>query len=75
VERYLAKLLAKPPQPPDSRWLNEVRAFGIEFYDRIQHHIVDEEDQLLRLAEDRLTTEEQDSLAKAMEAVRGRDRV
>ena len=75
VERYLAKLLAEPPQPPDSRWLNEVRAFGIEFHDRIQHHIVDEEDQLLRLAEDRLTTEEQDSLAKAMEAVRGRDRV
>jgi hypothetical protein len=52
-----------------------VRSFGIEFHDRIQHHIVDEEDQLLRLAEDRLTTEEQDSLAKAMEAVRGRDRV
>jgi hemerythrin-like domain-containing protein len=72
VERYLAELLAEPPQPPDSRWLNELRSFGIEFHDRIQHHIVDEEDQLLRLAEDRLTAEEQESLAAAMSAVQGR---
>jgi hemerythrin-like domain-containing protein len=72
VERYLAELLAQPPQPPDSRWLNEVRSFGIEFHDRIQHHIVDEEDQLLRLAEDRLTPEEQESLAAAMSAVQSR---
>ena len=72
VERYLAELLAQPPQPPDSRWLNEVRSFGIEFHDRIQHHIVDEEDQLLRLAEDRLTAEEQESLAAAMSAVQSR---
>jgi len=73
LERHLAELLAVPPQPPDSRWLNELRSIGIEFHDRIQHHIVDEEDQLLRLAEERLTSEEQDSLAKAMEAVGGRD--
>jgi len=72
VERYLAELLAEPPQPLDSRWLNEVRSFGIEFHDRIQHHIVDEEDQLLRLAEDRLTAEDQESLAAAMSAVQSR---
>jgi hemerythrin-like domain-containing protein len=69
LERHLAELLAEPPQSPDSRWLNELRSFGIEFHDRIQHHIVDEEDQLLRVAEDRLTTDEQQALAKAMEAV------
>ena len=73
LERHLAELLAEPPQTPESRWLNELRSFGIEFHDRVQHHIVDEEDQLLRVAEELLTTEEQDSLAEAMEAVRGRD--
>ena len=70
LERHLAKLLTDPPQNPDSRWLSELRSLGIEFHDRIQHHIVDEEDQLFRLAEDRLTLEEQESLAKAMKAVR-----
>jgi hemerythrin-like domain-containing protein len=72
LERHLAELLAEPPQTPESRWLNELRSLGIEFHDRIQHHIVDEEDQLFRLAEDRLTREEQESLAAAMNTVRGR---
>ena len=72
LERHLAELLAEPPQTPESRWLNELRSFGIEFHDRIQHHIVDEEDQLFRLAEDRLTAEEQESLAGAMNAVQSR---
>ena len=72
LERHLADLLAEPPQTPESRWLNELRSFGIEFHDRIQHHIVDEEDQLFRLAEERLTGEEQESLADAMNAVQGR---
>src|ERR1700694_1185304 len=44
LERHLGELLAEPPQTPDSRWLNELRSLGIEFHDRIQHHIVDEED-------------------------------
>jgi hemerythrin-like domain-containing protein len=72
LERHLAELLAEPPQTPESRWLNELRSIGIEFHDRIQHHIVDEEDQLFRLAEDRLTAEEQESLARAMNAVQSR---
>lgn len=72
LERHLAELLAEPPQTPEARWLNELRSFGIEFHDRIQHHIVDEEDQLLRVAEDRLTAEEQESLASAMNAVQSR---
>jgi len=70
LERHLTELLAAPN--PESRWLNELRSFGIEFHDRIQHHIVDEEDQLLRVAEDRLTAEEQGSLASAMNAVQSR---
>ena len=72
LERHLAQLLAAPPQAPEARWLSELRSIGIEFHDRMQHHIVDEEDQLLRVADDRLTTDEQESLAKAMEAVRAR---
>jgi len=72
LERHLAQLLAAPPQAPEARWLSELRSIGIEFHDRMQHHIVDEEDQLLRLAEDLLTRDEQESLAKAMEAVRAR---
>lgn len=72
LEWHLAELLADPPQTPEPRWLNELRSIGIEFHDRIQHHIVDEENQLLRLAEDRLTTEEQERLARAMNAVQSR---
>ncbi|MCL5745753.1 MAG: hemerythrin domain-containing protein [Acidobacteria bacterium] len=72
VERYLAELLVESPQTPDSRWMSELRSLGIEFHDRIQHHIVDEEDHLLRLAEDRFTAKEQESLAAAMSAVQGR---
>ena len=72
LERHLAELLVEPPHTPESRWLNELRSLGIEFHDRIQHHIVDEEDQLFRVAEDRLTAEEQESLAGAMNAVQSR---
>jgi hemerythrin-like domain-containing protein len=72
LERHVAELLAEPPQDPDSRWLNELRSFGIEFHDRIQHHIVDEEDHLFRLAGERLSPEDQENLAEAMQAVRSR---
>jgi hemerythrin-like domain-containing protein len=72
LERHLADFLAEPQQTPESRWQNELRSFVIEFHDRIQHHIVDEEDQLFRLAEELLTREEQESLADAMNAVQGR---
>src|SRR5262245_37178380 len=74
LERHLVELLMEPPQPPEVRWLDELRSIGIEFHDRIQHHIVDEEDQLFRLAGDRLTGEDQESLARAMEAIPNRQR-
>jgi hemerythrin-like domain-containing protein len=69
VEIHVAAMLADPPLSPDSRWLNELRRLGIEFHDHIQHHIVDEEDHLFRVAEDCLTGEEQATLAAEMIAV------
>jgi hemerythrin-like domain-containing protein len=68
LERHVTELLAEP-RPSESLGLNELRSLGIEFHDRIQHHIVDEEDQLFRLAGERLTREDQESLAQAMERV------
>jgi hemerythrin-like domain-containing protein len=73
LEHHLAELLSDPPETPEARWLNELRSFGIEFHDRIQHHIVDEEDQLLRLAADRLSREDQENLAKRMEKIQAGD--
>ena len=68
AERHLVEILTDP-QAADPRWLNELRSFGIGFHDRIQHHIVDEEDQLFRIARERLSMEDQESLAIAMEAI------
>jgi hemerythrin-like domain-containing protein len=69
LERHVAGMLEDPPQPPDPRWLNELRMFGIEFHDHIQHHIVDEEDHLFRLAEALLTAEDQERLAAEMSRI------
>jgi len=71
AERHLAEILTDP-QAADPRWLNELRSFGIGFHDRIQHHIVDEEDQLFRIAGGRLSREDQESLAIAMETIQTR---
>jgi hypothetical protein len=79
AERHLAEILADP-QAANPRWISELRSFGIGFHDRIQHHIVDEElpaanakDQLLRIAGERLSAEDQESLAIAMEGIPDRD--
>ena len=66
VERLIGELLSDSPPTPESRWLNELRLFGTELHDLIQHHIVEEEDQLFRLAESRLTAEDQERLAIEM---------
>ena len=42
--------------------------FALELADVIQHHIVEEEDQLLRLADARLSPAEQATLAAKMKA-------
>jgi hemerythrin-like domain-containing protein len=72
VEQYIGELLSDPPPTPESRWLNELRLFGTQLHDFIQHHIVEEEDQLFRLAESRLTTEDQQRLAVEMAKVHSR---
>jgi hemerythrin-like domain-containing protein len=66
LEQQVAEMLSDPPQVLDSRWLNDLRMFGSQFHDFIQHHIVDEEDNLLRLAESQLTPEDQELLAAEM---------
>ena len=72
VEQHVEELLSDPPRAPESRWLNDVRLFGTELYDLIQHHIVEEEDQLFRLAESRLTGEDQERLSAEMMKVYSR---
>jgi hemerythrin-like domain-containing protein len=66
VERHLVQLLEAIQGCPDERQRVELLRFSTELCDVIQHHIVDEEDQLLRLADARLSQEEQASLAAKM---------
>jgi hemerythrin-like domain-containing protein len=66
VAQHVGDLLSDPPPTPESRWLNDLKLFGTELYDLIQHHIVEEEDQLFRLAESQLTTKDQERLTVEM---------
>jgi hemerythrin-like domain-containing protein len=66
VEGHLTELIESIEGAPDERQLAELIRFSTELYDVIQHHIVDEEDQLLRLADSSLSQEEQTSLAARM---------
>jgi hemerythrin-like domain-containing protein len=66
VERHLVQLLEAIQGSPDERQRAEIVRFSTELCDVIQHHIVDEEDQLLRLADSRLSREEQVTLAAKM---------
>ena len=72
VEQHVAEMLADAPELPEVRWLEEVRRSGTELYDRIQHHIVDEEDQLLRVAGSHLTPDQQETLASAFQQIQAR---
>jgi len=72
VQQHVEELLSDPPGAPELRWLNDVQLFGTELYDLIQHHIVEEEDQLFRLAESRLTGEDQERLSAEMMKVYSR---
>ena len=72
VEQHVAEMLAAPAERPEPRWLEEVRRSGIELHDRIQHHIIDEEDQLFRIADGHLAVEEQDKLTGAFEKIQSR---
>jgi hemerythrin-like domain-containing protein len=70
LDRVVSELLSNPPESPDARWLDELRRSCIELHDRIQHHIVHEEDQLFRLADNELTPEDQAALAHAFKKIR-----
>jgi len=72
VESALSEMLDRPPRDPDTRWLNELRRLGVEFHDHVQHHIVDEEDHLFRVAGEGLSGRQQAEIARAMAAVERR---
>jgi hemerythrin-like domain-containing protein len=72
VEQHVAETLAGQPELPEARWLDELRRSGAELYDRIQHHIVDEEDQLFRLAASHLTPDDQEMLSGAFKKIQSR---
>jgi hemerythrin-like domain-containing protein len=72
VEKHVAEMLADPPEIPEARWLEELRRWCAELYDRNQHHIVDEEDQLFRVAGSHLSPEVQEMLASAFEKIQSR---
>jgi hemerythrin-like domain-containing protein len=71
TERGLHELLESFSDPATQRSLDELHRIGIEFHDAVEVHIIDEEDQLLKLADRMLTTEEQIALAAAMRKVAG----
>lgn len=66
LESLLQELLSEVPDDPDSRWLDQLRSVGIAYHDLIQHHIVDEEEQLFRIAAACVRTDDQLRLAEAM---------
>lgn len=67
MEQYLADQLASGAL--DHRALVELERLAIEFHDSIQHHIVEEEDQLLRLADQTLGEAEQQALLTEMRKI------
>jgi hemerythrin-like domain-containing protein len=69
MESHLAEALSGLSGQPDERQLADLRRFAIELHDSIQHHIVEEEDDLFRLADERLSVSEQDGLAALMKDI------
>jgi hemerythrin-like domain-containing protein len=69
IESHLDAVLASLRAQADARSLDELRRFALELVDVIQHHIVAEEDQLLRLADERLSADAQSELAARMALV------
>jgi len=69
VEDNLRELIATVGNAPSDRERAELVRFSVELFDTVQHHIVDEEDQLLRVADSQLSPIEQNELAERMKAV------
>jgi len=72
LDHLVSELLSAPPEFPEARWTDELCRSCVELHDRIQHHIVDEEDQLFRLADRDLTPEDQAMLAAAFKRIQSR---
>ena len=66
TERCLDDLFRSFPAPPSDRDLTELYRLGIEFHDAVQVHIVDEEEQLLKVVDPRLSPQQQERLLAAM---------
>jgi hemerythrin-like domain-containing protein len=69
LDHLVSELLSAPPEFPEARWTDELRRSCIELHDRIQHHIVDEEDQLFPLVDRDLTPADQAMLAAAFKRI------
>ncbi|MBI4446119.1 MAG: hemerythrin domain-containing protein [Acidobacteria bacterium] len=67
ADRYLGELLSWFPEPPTDRDMGELYRLGIELHDAVQVHIVDEEEHLLKLVDEGLSSEQQRSLLAAMQ--------
>ena len=67
TEHCLAELLDSFPAPPTERDFTELYRLGIEFHDAIQCHIVEEEDHLLKLADEQLSSLQQQHLLTEMQ--------
>ena len=72
VEGHLGALIESIHGKPDARQGAELVRFSLELADVIQHHIVEEEDRLLQLADARLSPAEQATLAAKMKAAGAR---
>lgn len=70
LESHLEALVAAD-RPAGSREATELRRLGIEFHDTLQHHIVEEEDHLLRVADAELSEQEQVEMGRRMEGIGG----
>jgi hemerythrin-like domain-containing protein len=71
TEKGLHELLESFYDPATQRSLDELHRIGIEFHDAVEVHIIDEEDQLLKLVDQTLTSEEQTALAATMREIAG----
>ena len=67
TSRYLGDLLVGFPEAPTSRDMEEMYRLGVEAHDAVQVHIVDEEDSLLKLVDQHLSSEQQRDLLTAMQ--------
>jgi hemerythrin-like domain-containing protein len=72
LDHLVSDLLSAPPEFPEARWTDELCRSCVELHDRIQHHIVDEEDQLFRLADRDLTPADQGMLVAGFEKIQSR---